>query len=171
MTPSATFPSTLPPAPNEQLSAGARRSGMRVAALTLALVFLGELGVMFLLRLLFPGTPLSLSEDLVDAMVLVVLLTPFVLGLEARRRQAEQDRERVIAELKQALSVVKTLSGLLPICAHCKKIRDDKGYWTQIESYVRSHSEAEFSHGICPECAQRLYPEFVEKSRPMPSEM
>jgi DNA-binding response OmpR family regulator len=59
-----------------------------------------------------------------------------------------------VRELEAALAKVKTLSGLLPICASCKKIRDDKGYWTQIESYIRHHSEAEFSHGFCPECAK-----------------
>src|SRR5437588_4314596 len=59
-----------------------------------------------------------------------------------------------VRELEAALAKVKTLSGMLPICASCKKIRDDKGYWTQIESYIRVHSEAEFSHGFCPECAK-----------------
>jgi len=62
-----------------------------------------------------------------------------------------------IETLRDALNRVKLLSGLLPICASCKKIRDDKGYWSQIESYIREHSEAEFSHGICPECAKKLY--------------
>jgi hypothetical protein len=66
-------------------------------------------------------------------------------------------------ELEEALSRVKLLSGLLPICASCKKIRDDKGYWNQIESYIREHSEAEFSHGICPECIKKLYPDYYEK--------
>ncbi len=66
---------------------------------------------------------------------------------------------RLNTELKEALAKVKTLSGFLPICANCKKIRDDKGYWTQIEAYIRDHSEAEFSHGICPECAKELYPD------------
>lgn len=75
------------------------------------------------------------------------------------RKQMEEERERLIRELKDALAKVKTLSGLLPICAACKKIRDDKGYWNQIESYIRDRSEADFSHGICPECAKRLYPE------------
>ncbi len=73
------------------------------------------------------------------------------------RRQAEDEREKLIAELQKALSRVKTLSGLIPICASCKKIRDDRGYWNQIESYIRDHSEAEFSHGICPECAAQFY--------------
>lgn len=62
-------------------------------------------------------------------------------------------------ELEKALSEIKTLSGILPICSHCKKIRDDKGYWNQIEAYIREHSEAEFSHGICQECAKKLYPD------------
>jgi hypothetical protein len=60
-------------------------------------------------------------------------------------------------ELQKALSEIKTMSGLLPICASCKKIRDDKGYWNQIESYIREHSEAKFSHSICPPCAEKLY--------------
>ena len=68
------------------------------------------------------------------------------------------------AELKKALSEVKNLSGLLPICASCKKIRDDKGYWNQIEEYIRDHSEAEFTHSICNECADKLYPDFRQKN-------
>jgi len=75
------------------------------------------------------------------------------------RKQAEAEKEKLISELQVALSKVKTLSGLFPICSSCKKIRDDSGYWNQIESYIRDHSEAEFSHGICPECAKKLYPE------------
>jgi PAS domain S-box-containing protein len=79
------------------------------------------------------------------------------------RKQAEENRERLILELKEALSQVKTLRGLLPICASCKKIRNDKGYWEQMEMYIRDHSEADFSHGICPECAERLYPQYFKK--------
>lgn len=66
------------------------------------------------------------------------------------------------ADLQQALANVKKLSGFLPICASCKRIRDDKGYWNQIESYIREHSEAEFSHGCCPDCARALYPDYLE---------
>jgi PAS domain-containing protein len=80
----------------------------------------------------------------------------------AERERAEHEKENVILDLKRALAQVKKLSGLLPICASCKKIRDDKGYWQQIEAYIRDHSEAEFSHGICPECVKKLYPEFVK---------
>jgi hypothetical protein len=60
-------------------------------------------------------------------------------------------------ELQSAMANIKTLSGLLPICAHCKKIRDDKGYWNQIESYIRDHSDAQFSHGICQDCLKKYY--------------
>ncbi|MBI2681890.1 MAG: PAS domain S-box protein [Acidobacteriales bacterium] len=79
------------------------------------------------------------------------------------RKNAEAEREKLIAELQAALAQVKTLSGLLPICANCKKIRDEKGEWAQIESYIHRHSDATFTHGICPECAQRLYPEEYKK--------
>lgn len=82
-----------------------------------------------------------------------------LLGRSSERKQAEEEREKLIIELKEALAKVKTLSGFLPICAWCKKIRDDRGYWNQIESYIRDHSEAEFSHSICPECMEKLYPE------------
>ncbi len=80
------------------------------------------------------------------------------------RKKAEEERELMISELQKALSEVKKLSGMLPICASCKKIRDDKGYWNQIESYIKERSEAQFSHGICPECMKKIYPEFDEKS-------
>jgi hypothetical protein len=66
---------------------------------------------------------------------------------------------RLSWEAEQANAQVKVLSGLLPICAHCKKVRDDKGYWSQIETYVSMHSEADFSHGFCPECEHELYPD------------
>jgi len=81
------------------------------------------------------------------------------------RKEAEEERERLIGELQEALAEVKTLSGLLPICASCKSIRDDQGYWQQIEAYIRDHSEAEFSHSVCPECAKKLYPEIFDKKR------
>jgi cell division protein FtsB len=79
-------------------------------------------------------------------------------ALEERNREAEE-KGRLIRELEAALSKVRTLSGLLPICASCKNIRDDQGYWTQMEAYISQHSEAEFSHSMCPPCAQKLYPE------------
>jgi hypothetical protein len=81
-----------------------------------------------------------------------------------RVSRAEAARERVIQELQGALAQVKTLSGLLPICASCKKVRDDQGYWQQIENYISAHSQAEFTHGICPECTRRLYPDFARRN-------
>ena len=78
-----------------------------------------------------------------------------------QRKQTEEDRERLIKDLQKALLEVKTLSGFLPICMSCKKIRDDKGYWEQVEVYIRDHSEAEFSHGICPDCLKKLYPDEI----------
>ena len=71
-----------------------------------------------------------------------------------------KEREKLIESLQEALAQVKTLSGLLPICSHCKKIRDDSGYWRQIEQYVEKHSQAEFSHSMCPQCAHQLYPDY-----------
>jgi PleD family two-component response regulator len=73
-------------------------------------------------------------------------------------RALVKEKEKLIGELQEALAKVKTLSGLLPICSSCKKIRDDKGYWNQIETYIRERSEADFTHGICPKCAKMLYP-------------
>lgn len=80
----------------------------------------------------------------------------------AERKRAEAEKHSLIVELQKALAEVKKLSGLLPICSSCKRVRDDKGYWQQIEGYIRDHSEADFSHGICPECAKKLYPELYD---------
>ncbi|MBN1568361.1 MAG: GAF domain-containing protein [Acidobacteria bacterium] len=85
------------------------------------------------------------------------------IGVALMRKQEEEEREKLIAELREALSNVRILSGLLPICSSCKKIRDDKGYWNQIEAYIKEHSDVDFSHGICPECAKHFYPEFFDK--------
>ena len=81
------------------------------------------------------------------------------------RKILEKEKEKLIEELQASLNKVKLLSGFLPICASCKKIRDDKGYWKQIEAYIKDHSEAEFSHGICPECAKKLYPDLQQEEK------
>jgi DNA-binding response OmpR family regulator len=81
----------------------------------------------------------------------------------SERTRAQQDREKVILELQGALEKIRTLKGMLPICSSCKKIRDDHGYWNRIEKYITEHSEAAFTHGICPECARKLYPELYKK--------
>jgi hypothetical protein len=77
----------------------------------------------------------------------------------AKAAEEKVAREKLINELQEALAKIRTLKGLIPICASCKKVRDDKGYWQQVEVYIRDHSEAEFTHGICPDCFQRLYPD------------
>jgi PAS domain S-box-containing protein len=77
------------------------------------------------------------------------------------RKRIEEERERLIDELQHALEQVKTLKGIVPICAACKKIRDDRGYWEQVEAYVTRHTDAQFSHGICPECEKKLYGPFL----------
>ena len=82
------------------------------------------------------------------------------------RNLAEEEREKLIQELQEALANVRTLRGLVPICAGCKKIRDDKGYWQQVEVYVREHSEAEFSHGLCPECVKTYFPNAKKRESP-----
>lgn len=80
------------------------------------------------------------------------------IGLDISDRVfVEKEKETLIAKLEETLSEVKQLSGFLPICAGCKKIRDDEGYWNQIEAYIRDHSDAEFSHSLCPDCARNLF--------------
>jgi hypothetical protein len=77
----------------------------------------------------------------------------------SRQKDGEKEHERLIEELQEALSNVKTLSGLLPICAKCKNVRDDKGYWKRIESYIETHSDAQFTHSLCNDCQETLYGE------------
>lgn len=101
-----------------------------------------------------------LDEGLRSVIVLIDDITQrkiAELELEKYRMHLEDLVAQRAAELQEALSKVKQLSGFLPICASCKKIRDDKGYWNQIESYISQHSEAEFTHGICPDCVKKLY--------------
>ncbi|TAN42512.1 MAG: response regulator [Nitrospirae bacterium] len=81
----------------------------------------------------------------------------------ARTLMLQKEREILIKQLQEALDTVKTLKGMIPICSSCKKIRDDKGFWEQIESYITEHTEAEFTHSICPECTKRIYPQFYDK--------
>jgi multisubunit Na+/H+ antiporter MnhC subunit len=86
------------------------------------------------------------------------------------RRRAEKEKDRLILDLENALGEIKTLSGLLPICANCKKIRDSQGYWNQVENYLSEHSDADFSHSICPECAAKLYPNYDFSIKPKAKE-
>jgi DNA-binding NtrC family response regulator len=86
-------------------------------------------------------------------------------GVLGRSIRYAIERQKLLTQLEHSMKEIKTLRGFLPICASCKKIRDDQGYWTQIETYIHEHSEAEFSHGICPECVVKLYgPRFAKNS-------
>jgi PAS domain S-box-containing protein len=91
------------------------------------------------------------------------LRTCIIIRDITERKEAEAERERLIHELQEALGRVKTLSGLLAMCAACRRIRDQQGHWHDLETYIRNHTEAEFSHGICPECRRTLYPENSRK--------
>ncbi len=104
------------------------------------------------------------AKRLIHIMVILALIggvvAVFIISRDlAVKSRLEKKQAELIEQLQHALKEVKTLSGLLPICASCKKIRNDSGYWTQIEEYVTEHSEAHFSHGLCEECAARLYPD------------
>ena len=101
------------------------------------------------------GAPIIVDNTHVGALAIYRDIT--------ERKKAEQERERIIRELQEALRQVNTLSGLIPICANCKKIRDDKGYWSDVELYISKHSDAEFSHGLCSDCMKKLYPEQYER--------
>ena len=81
------------------------------------------------------------------------------------RKQMEERQIKLITDLKDALQNINRLQGLIPICANCKKMRDDKGYWEEVEAYIQDHSDAEFTHGICPDCMKELYPQFANKQK------
>jgi len=100
--------------------------------------------------------------SLITGGFLFLFFYKYVGSMEINLLKSRNDLKTAIAELEEALLRVKTLSGMLPICSSCKMIRDDKGYWNKIEHYLMDHSEAEFTHGICPECTKKLYPELYE---------
>jgi len=89
----------------------------------------------------------------------VILIKPIFIAL----RGAEEEQRALADNLQEALNNIKILKGMLPICASCKKIRDDNGFWHQVETYISQYSDTKFSHGICPDCVRKLYPEYSEK--------
>jgi len=108
------------------------------------------------------GVPMKHGKKVIGAIFIsedVTMLKKIQEELTASKEQLEQLVHSRTAQLGEALQRVKTLSGFLPICASCKKVRDDAGYWTQVEAYLREHSEIEFSHGLCPDCIRKLYPD------------
>ena len=129
------------------------------------------------LRILITSSESSfISINAILVSLLFVNLVGYIISRRfhtTRRIQFDlwMDEKKLRNELQEAFENIKVLKGLLPICASCKKIRDDKGYWNQIETYIMEHTEADFSHGICPECAKKLYPEWVQRktgSKPVP---
>lgn len=137
--------------------------------ITVLVIFISEVLIMLVLANL-PSLA-SHEEMFLDAILLSAITFPslYFLVLQplrlhiSRRRQAEQQKDDLIERLKQALDEVKTLQGIIPICASCKSIRDDKGYWQKVESYIQNHSDAVFSHGLCQECIRKIYPDDAEK--------
>jgi hypothetical protein len=133
------------------------------------IVFILEALVMLLFMYLPPLT--AYQGVFLDALLLSIIIFPALYLLIFRpislhiewRQHAEEEKDALISELQKALDEVKTLRGFIPICASCKKIRDDKGYWQQVEDYISAHSDAVFSHGICQECERKLYPDLVQK--------
>jgi hypothetical protein len=118
------------------------------------------------------GSPHSALVYL-DSILIVVLLLPAVYFVVYRPMstfikeilQVNSEKERALERLQNAMQEIKVLKGIIPICAKCKKIRDDQGYWRQIEQYISEHSEAHFSHGLCQECANLLYPELFSDGK------
>jgi AmiR/NasT family two-component response regulator len=94
---------------------------------------------------------------------IIVAMARFKDMLELRSLNEELEAHN--RELQEALAQARILRGLLPICASCKQIRDDQGYWYKVEDYLESHSEAEFTHGLCPDCSRRLYPQLYEEGQ------
>jgi len=115
-----------------------------------------------LLFFLFQRVPMTDPVDIIMGSA-VSLFFGFLLGY---LRDTTVRYKRTSEELARAISEVKRLSGLLPMCAHCNKIRDDSGYWRRVEDYLSEHSEAEFTHGLCPDCMKELYPELVDEKKP-----
>ncbi len=104
----------------------------------------------------------EIDEIITVSVFLVFAFLIFSLRRWREIRNLKDALTRENKELGKALSEVKRLRGILPICAECKRIRDDAGYWHQVELYVREHTEAVFSHSICPDCTRKLYPEFID---------
>jgi len=117
--------------------------------ITIVLFYVSDIEIIFRYVILGAIVPLFVAPPII--IYYGKLLVKIVKAEERLRERA--------AKLEKALIEIKQLSGLLPICASCKKIRDDKGYWNQIEAYISQHSEAQFSHSVCPECFQKMYPD------------
>lgn len=133
--------------------------------ITVMTIFIVEAMVMIFLRQL-PALP-DYQETIFDAALLSAFVFPILYVFVFRplrghidvRIQVQAEKDKLIRELKMTLAQVETLEGIIPICASCKNIRDDEGFWHKVEKYIETHSVALFSHGICPDCVKKLYPD------------
>jgi two-component system cell cycle response regulator len=114
------------------------------------------------LEVFFAGRKHFITSDRMQIIDLLLSTYHNIMEKNKELKRLNQELQQTNLELRQALETIKTLHGLLPICANCKKIRDDEGYWRQIEEYLQQHADVEFSHGLCPECIRKLYPDFTE---------
>jgi len=112
------------------------------------------------------GILLNYQVNLAVFTVTAWVMSRYLFSVQVSSFLSRKEKEQLIGELQEAVANVDTLSGLIPICSQCKKIRDDKGYWNQLESYIHKHSQAKFSHGICPECVAEFYPDIKKKDLP-----
>ena len=139
---------------------------LRLLLIVAASVFIAEIIIMLLFSSFFFTT--RLQEAASDALLLTLMIIPvlyvffykpYLIDIKEREK-AEIEKDAAIAKLEKVIAEVKVLKGFIPICASCKKIRDDAGYWQQVETYIRDRSDIEFSHGICPDCSKKLYPDY-----------
>jgi len=141
----------------------AYRSPIKLLLIIVGSIFVAELAIMLFIYA-FPKMSWAMESPLTntifDATLLVIILSPILYYFLFR------PLIRLVNDLESAITKIETLSGLIPICSYCKKIRDDKGYWNKIETYISSHSKAEFTHGICPECGKKAIEEFNHHSPP-----
>ena len=131
--------------------------------LVMLLSYFMSSGEIFSLQGIFLQIRMSFTVAMLPWSLSFVLFSGVICYYYGKLKQADKEKEALIINLQNALDEVKKLSGMLPICSSCKKIRDDDGYWQQIEEYIRDHSEADFTHGICNDCVKELYPDFYKK--------
>ena len=112
---------------------------------------------------IFNPPPNELYERL-GILFIITFFGAFISILVKKIKTSEEEKTKIIEDLNIANMEIKTLRGIIPICSHCKNIRDDEGYWSQVEVYVRQRTEADFTHSICPDCAQKHYPEFMDSN-------
>jgi hypothetical protein len=136
-----------------------------IATVAAELLFTFYIGVYDLSNLVGHYCKILSFYFMYEAVIRTALVDPHIL-LYRKLKQSEEALREERNRLQQHIDKVKVLQGLLPICASCKNVRDDKGYWSQVETYIEQHSSAHFTHGLCPDCARRLYPEIYKNGMP-----